>query len=159
MKITPILYTTLLLSQTSCSMAGQLPSTTALTEQQQFLLKSVQQTPFSAVVNITDVSIRPVDDDPDMVWHIFSATVISPVRGSSPNTLRFAMVVEKEEEAIIPDKPVLLTLCTARNLAVDTDFYWPGTGAMFEARPELVELAIKATKSLASEQTDFAQCD
>lgn len=159
MKIAPALFTALLLSQTSCSMAQQPTATLSLTEQQRFLQKSVQQTPFSAVVKITDVSIKPANDDSDMLWHIYSAQVISHIRGSLTGRLRFAMAVEEGEDAVIPDKPVLLTLCRASDLGIDTHFYWPGTGAMFEASEELIALAQKSAKGVDMGQTDFSLCD
>tara|TARA_B100000700_G_scaffold233756_1_gene259004 strand:- start:616 stop:1089 length:474 start_codon:yes stop_codon:yes gene_type:complete len=141
----------------TCSYAGQAPSPSMLDAQQDFLQRSIQQTPFSAVVRVH--SISSITDDKALVWHIYHGEIITPIRGQQSGDISYAMLVEKGEEAVLPAAPVLLTLCLNENAAIPSDFYWPGTGAEFAITPELLQVAQLAGARSDQAQTAFIMCD
>ena len=141
----------------NCSYAGQAPSLSVLDAQQDFLQRSIQQTPFSAVVRVHSVS--SITDDKALVWHIYRGEITTPIRGQQSGDISYAMLVEKGEEAVLPAAPVLLTLCLNDNAAIPSDFYWPGTGAEFEITPELLQVAQLAGARSDQTQKAFIMCD
>ena len=141
----------------NCSYAGQAPSPSMLDAQQDFLQRSIQQTPFSAVVRVHSVS--SITDDKALVWHIYRGEIITPIRGQQSGDISYAMLVEKGEEALLPAAPVLLTLCLNENAAIPSDFYWPGTGAEFAITPELLQVAQLAGARNDQTQKAFIMCD
>jgi len=147
------------LLQAGCSYAGQPLNTEALDAQQRFLQKSVVQTQFSAVVRVYSVSSVAIANSPNMVWHIYRAEIITPIRGRQRGDISYAMAVEKGEETVIPEEPVLLTLCVNNDDALVADFYWPGTGAEFVVTPALIQVAQLAAASSDKGQSQFAMCD
>ena len=143
----------------NCSYAGQAPSPSMLDAQQDFLQRSIQQTPFSAVVRVHSVSSTAVADDATMVWHIYRGEIITPIRGQQSGDISYAMAVEKSEEAVLPATPVLLTLCLNDDDSIPSDFYWPGTGAEFATPPELLQVAQLADARSDQAQKAFIMCD
>ncbi|TLX52464.1 hypothetical protein CWC31_01100 [Pseudoalteromonas ruthenica] len=141
----------------NCCYAGQAPSPGMLDAQQDFLQRSVQQTPFSAVVRVHSVS--SITDDKALVWHIYRGEIITPIRGQQSGDISYAMLVEKGEEAVLPAAPVVLTLCLHENAAIPSDFYWPGTGAEFAITPELLQVAQLASARSDRTQKAFIMCD
>ncbi|TMP88564.1 hypothetical protein CWC05_03785 [Pseudoalteromonas ruthenica] len=141
----------------NCSYAGQAPSPSMLNAQEDFLQRSIQQTPFSAVVRVH--SISSITDDNALVWHIYRGEIITPIRGQQSGDISYAMLVEKGEEAVLPAAPVLLTLCLNENAAIPSDFYWPGTGAEFAITPELLQVAQLAGARSDQTQKAFIMCD
>ncbi|WP_157576342.1 hypothetical protein [Pseudoalteromonas sp. SW0106-04] len=141
----------------NCSYAGQAPSPSVLDAQQSFLQRSVQQTPFSAVVLVHSVS--SIADDKALMWHIYRGEIITPIRGQQSGDISYAMAVEKGEEAVLPATPVLLTLCLNDDDSIPSDFYWPGTGAEFATTPELLQVAQLAGANSDNDQKEFAMCD
>ncbi|MBN7821220.1 hypothetical protein [Bowmanella yangjiangensis] len=143
----------------ACSQRNQLEHVALDEAQQQALYIAVRQTPFSAVVKITQVQTQHDHHEPEMQWHIYTAEVQQMIRGTPTRSLRFAMAVEQGEDALIPDYPVLLTLCQGPNPQLGTHYYWPGTGAQFDASAQLKQVAISAASEADQAQVHFAQCD
>lgn len=143
----------------ACSQINQLEHAVLDKAQQQALYTAVQQTPFSAVVKITQVQTQPDHHEPEMQWHIYTAEVQQMIRGTPTSSLRFAMAVEQGEDALIPEYPLLLTLCQGLNVQLGTHYYWPGTGAQFDASAKLRRIALSAAREADQAQVHFPQCD
>jgi hypothetical protein len=125
------------------------PSTEARLD---FLRHAVAGTPYSALVihskvEITPLSVRSanakksVDDHEGEERHTYHARVLETFKGTAYATIRYEMIVEKNESAKLDSKPQLLTLCKGPR-----GFYWPGTGASFPGDAELVAAARLAAK-------------
>lgn len=133
-------------------------------EAKDFLTKSIAETPYSALVVQTRVSIRPVvekkrsGDEPDVAKdeiHTYHARVLETFRGKSLTHIRYEMVVEAGEGAALSSTPQILTLC-----AGPAGFYWPGTGASFPGTKEFVIIARRVGREVASRPLrGFAQCN
>lgn len=129
----------------------------------EFLAKAIAQTPFSALVIHTRVDIAPLPDKkasrgaPDTVTeerHTYHARVLETFRGKPAATIRYEMVVERGESADVDTKPQILTLC-----AGPRGFYWPGTGASFDAvQPSIVLARRVARETAAAPPQGYAQC-
>ncbi|MFN7154202.1 MAG: hypothetical protein ACK4OE_10960 [Acidovorax sp.] len=133
-------------------------------EARDFLIKSIAETPYSALVVQTRVSIRPVvekkrsGDEPEVVKdeiHTYHARVLETFRGKSLTHIRYEMVVEAGEGAALSSTPQILTLC-----AGPAGFYWPGTGASFPGTKDFVVIARRAGREVSSRPPrGFAQCN
>lgn len=159
MKRLSFYWVAVVLLQAGCSYADQLSDAEVLDAQQRFLQSSVAQTSFSAVVHVYSVSSTDVADDPGMEWHVYRARIITPIRGRQSGDVSYAMAVEKGEDTVISEEPVLLTLCVNNNDSPAADFYWPGTGAQFAATPALIQVAQLAAAGSDKDQRQFAMCD
>lgn len=121
--------------------------------QKQFLSQAVMETPYSAVVKHTRVEVVELPEDKVNSKHIFYADVIDTIRGQVLENISYTMLVERGEEAILDTKPVIITLCK------DDGYYWPGTGAQFNANKSLLKIAKQNVKTTGSDQTNFSDCD
>lgn len=131
----------------------------ALTEQQRFMLESLEKTPYFALVEYLDVKTEALsDDDPndDFVEeeHIFTAKVLKVYRGTPSETMTYTSISEKGEQVDIPSGPVLISLC--RN---ESGFYWPGVGARFPATKENLALIEALRKDASHSQESYSFCD
>ena len=128
-------------------------------QQSKNMQKSLEHTPFSALIKITSVETIDVpDDDPSDDYAeqklIFQAKVIETYRGRKRSVLAYDMYVEKGESVESIEVPFIITLCQSKD-----GFYWPGVGASFSADKRLIELAKKQTRQLDKKQKAFSSCD
>jgi len=128
------------------------------------LVNAIGQTPYSALVVHTRVDIVPLQaggrssaESAEYVEErtIYHARVLETFRGKSVRQIRYEMVGERGEAAVIDSKPQILTLCSGPR-----GFYWPGTGASFPADQKLLVLARQVGREMAQgAPRSFAQCN
>ncbi len=129
-------------SAESVSRAAQLES----------LREAVALTPYSALVIHTKVEITPLpvrsanakkagDGEVGEERHIYYARVLETFKGKAYTAIRYEMVVESGEQAVVDSKAQLLTLCKG-----PSGFYWPGVGASFPDDVEMRSAARSAAK-------------
>jgi hypothetical protein len=130
------------------------------------LREAVAGTPYSALVVHTKVEITPlsvrsanpkkaVSEDPGEERHTYYARVLETFKGKTYATIRYEMVVEKGESAVLDSKTQLLTLCKGPR-----GFYWPGVGASFPAESEMILAARHAAKQSATRtKASEGQCN
>lgn len=137
----------------------QILSDSELLQQSSYLKKSLEDTPYSALIKITSIKTIDVpDDDPSDDYAeqklVFQAEVIETYRGSKRSELSYEMYIEKGESAERMEAPFIITLCQSKD-----GFYWPGVGASFSADKRLIELAKKQVSHLDKKQTSYSGCD
>ena len=127
--------------------------------QSNVIVKSITNTPYSALIRIT--SVETIDlpdadksDDFSEQQFIYNADVIETYRGEIKKNISYMMQVEKGEEAGFSEVPFIITLCTSNE-----SFYWPGVGASFSADSRLISLAKKAATQTDNKQTLFNDCE
>ena len=135
-------------------------------EQLESLREAVAATPYSALVIHTKVEIAPLSvraANPKKAFaqeasderHTYSARVLETFKGKAYATIRYEMIVEKGESAVLDSKAQLLTLCKGPR-----GFYWPGVGASFPGEVEMIAAARRAAKQPAtSAKASKSQCD
>lgn len=138
-------------------------------EQLESLRKAVAGTPYSALVVHTKVEITPlvvrsssssksttVKQESDEERHIYHARVFEKFKGKvSSSVIRYEMVVEKGESAVLDSKPQILTLCEGPR-----GLYSPGVGTSFPGEGAMITLAKKAAKQSATHtKTSNSLCD
>ena len=121
--------------------------------QKMALSEAIISTPYSAIVKHTDVEVLPVPDDETSSKHVYHADVIETIRGEKRNHIRYVMYVHHDEEAIVDDTPVIITLCEDHEA-----HYWPGSGSEFEANSTLTEVAKASAANIAKDQVQFSHC-
>ena len=124
-----------------------------LTEQESFLIESVQNTPYSAVIKHLDVKVIP-SDYPKEFQHVYNAKVLKTLKGETLETISYSMLVETEEEPVLEKNPILITLCKDQE-----GYYWPGTGAQFQNTRSHLELAEKAAALVYDSTKQYSHCD
>ncbi|MEH6814533.1 MAG: hypothetical protein V7677_18515 [Motiliproteus sp.] len=120
----------------------------------QHINNAVSNTPYSALIKHLSVDAKAVDDDDSIVLHVFHAKVIETYRGDHHESISYQMVVEKDETIGIDEQPFIVTLCQSVN-----GYYWPGTGAAFSNKVQLINSVKIAVKNLARQQTNFSDCE
>ncbi|HGS5724995.1 TPA: hypothetical protein ACMDN7_002578 [Vibrio parahaemolyticus] len=119
--------------------------------QNEALKDAIFQTPYSAVVKVT--GFEKFSEHEEGVLFKVQAEVIQKLRGDVGSEITFSMYGELGDEPNIHHDPVILTLCHDK----DT-YYWPGTGAEFEANQENILYAQETAAHLDIEQHHFAHC-
>jgi hypothetical protein len=151
-----------------CSMPVFAQSGASLSDEARldFLRSAIAGTPYSALVIHSKVEITPLslrranakkslDDHEGEERHTYHARVLETFKGTAYATIRYEMIVEKNESAKLDSKPQLLTLCKGPR-----GFYWPGTGAGFPGEVALIEAARLAAKQpLKRAKVPESQCD
>lgn len=131
-------------------------------QEKAFLMEAVAETPFSALVVHSSVTIQPEPKKkrsrgelPVVTEerHIYQARVLEVFRGKPTTSVRYEMVVESGETSGLSSKPQIVTLCSGPR-----GLYWPGPGAIFSATQEAVAVARVAGRQAASPEK-FPQCD
>lgn len=133
-------------------------------EAKEFLIKSIPETHYSALVVHTRVSIKSVNEKRKLRGqsvniteevHTYHARVIETFRGQPRTHIQYEMVTEPGEGAALSSAPRILTLC-----AGPRGLYWPGTGASFPATKEFVTIARRVGQQVAAAKSrNFPQCD
>lgn len=130
------------------------------------LRESVAGTPYSALVTHTKVEITPlsvrsanpkkaVEDEVGEERHTYYARVLETFKGKAYATVRYEMVVEKGEPAVLDSKAQLLTLCKGPR-----GFYWPGVGASFPGEVEMIAAARRVAKQpVTRAKASESQCN
>ncbi|MCO1336838.1 hypothetical protein MO867_21145 [Microbulbifer sp. OS29] len=120
--------------------------------QQEFLSESILNTPFTAVVQHTQViklSSKPGVGD----TYQLSAEVLEPIKGVYQGQISYRLIVEAGEDVILDTKPVIISLCEDNG-----ELYWPGVGAEFPVSKKLIKIAHKAAKENSSADTNKNHC-
>lgn len=125
-----------------------------LAGQRAFLSEAIVATPYSAVVKHTRVEVIDMADGEFSSKHIFYADVIETIRGEERSNVHYTMFVEHDEEVILDNAPVILTLCID-----DGEYYWPGVGAQFHVNQPLIQLAKSSALRTDTSQSHFEHCD
>ncbi len=120
----------------------------------QHINSAVSNTPYSALIKHLRVDAKAVDDDDSIVLHVFHAKVIETYRGDHHESISYQMVVEKDETIEIDEQPFIVTLCQSSD-----GYYWPGTGAAFSNKLQLIGSIKITVKKLAKKQTNFSDCE
>jgi hypothetical protein len=133
-------------------------------EAKEFLIKSIPETHYSALVVHTRVSIKSVNEkrkfrgqsvDVAEEVHTYHARVMETFRGRPRTHIQYEVVTEPGEGASVSTAPQILTLC-----AGPKGLYWPGTGASFPATKEFVAIARRVGQRVAAAKFEhFPQCD
>ncbi|MFL1403861.1 hypothetical protein ACJO2E_00725 [Marinobacter sp. M1N3S26] len=119
------------------------------------LVDAVEQTHFSAVVRHVSAERRaPGASDSGPVF-LHRVEVREVFRGPEVESLTYALYAEPGESSASSSGWVIITLCRGS----DEGYEWPGTGAIFPATEELVEIARKAARNAGPDQQAFNQCD
>lgn len=130
------------------------------------LRAAVAGTPYSALVIHTKVEITPVsvrsanpnkavEAEAGEERHTYYARVLETFKGKAYATIRYEMVVEKGESAVLDSKAQLLTLCKGPR-----GFYWPGVGASFPGEVEMISVARRVAKQPTTRaKASESQCD
>lgn len=158
------LLSSALLANQVCAQSAS-PQVSAMNdEERQWLRRSMEATPYSALVIHTKVEISPLSRQftlkkgPHITVteerHTYHARVLETFRGKSKINIRYEMVVESWEEAGISSKPQIVTLCMGPR-----GFFWPGPGASFDGEVEAVAVARRVGKQLTSDRSKtFSDC-
>ena len=128
------------------------------------LRRAIANTPYSALVVHTKVEISPMfgkftlkkrpHDEVTDERHTYYARVLETFRGKSHTNIRYEMVVESWEEAVISGKPQIVTLCMD-----PSGFSWPGPGASFDGEADAIAEARRVGKKLALDKSKtFSDC-
>jgi hypothetical protein len=163
-EIAFLLSSTLLANQVCAQSAS--PQVSAMNdEERQWLRRSIEATPYSALVVHTKVEIYPLSGQftlkkgPHITStderHTYHARVLETFRGKSHINIRYEMVVESWEEVGISSKPQIVTLCIGPR-----GFFWPGPGASFDGEADAIAEARRVGKKLAldNKSKTFSDC-
>ena len=131
------------------------PHAVAMTdEERQWLRKSIEATPYAALVVHTKAEILSIPsarrggESSDAMTderHVYHVRVLETFRGATYANIRYQMIANKGNSLEINSRPYILTLCKDGNV-----FYWPGPGASIEATPETIAEARHLSQQLAS---------
>jgi hypothetical protein len=130
------------------------------------LRDAVAGTPYSALVIHTNVEIAPLSlrsakpkkaaaEEAGEERHTYYARVLETFKGKAYTTIRYEMVVESGEQAVLDSKAQVLTLCKGSR-----GFYWPGVGSSFPSEAEMISVARRTAKQpVTSAKASRSQCD
>ncbi|USD64333.1 hypothetical protein [Vibrio sp. SCSIO 43136] len=122
--------------------------------QKDFLTKSVQNTPFTAVVQyLSAEKVSSITGEGDT--YSVSIEVLELIKGNSVRKLNFDISVQTDEKFNLNKKPVILSLCQDKG-----GYYWAGVGAEFPYSEELLAIATDAVRSLrGGDAKSFTHCN
>lgn len=123
------------------------------------LTYAVTESHYTALIQQKEIhSIELLDsdssDDYAEVKHIITAEVIETYHGDVKEVISYSMVMEKGEDVIIENNPIIITLCNN-----DKEMVWPGVGTHFKASQVLIGKAKELGTSIDQNKTDFELCE
>ncbi len=148
MVISKLFITTLMaLSNQACA--------NHLDEQQDCLVQSILNTPFTAVVTNTQVTKLTSNPDEGDIY-LLNADVQEIITGKTETNISYRIFVEFGEDVLVNNEPVIISLCED-----DDGYYWPGVGAEFPVTAALLTLAHQAakTKIMSNLNNASSHCD
>ncbi len=127
--------------------------------QANIIAKSINNTPYSALVSIIskDIIELPDEDKFDdfseqkIIYHV---DVLETYRGKERKKISYVMLVENGEKTDFQKTLFIITLCDSKE-----GFYWPGVGASFSDDSKLKSLARAAAKQVDNKQVAFSDCE
>lgn len=112
----------------------QAPEYSALTPE--LLRGNMESTDYTAIVHIVKGRVegrRFMRRPGGYVNHIYQARVIETVRGQRLEAILFSVMAESDIDPILPDYPVIVSLCVAQ----DGTFHVPDNGYMLPANASM----------------------
>ncbi|WP_426357548.1 hypothetical protein ACPUVO_13945 [Pseudocolwellia sp. HL-MZ19] len=100
------------------------------------------------------VNVETIDEKDGSDKHVFSADVLTTLKGESRQHINYEMFVEHGEDATFNETPVYLALC----IDDQGKFYWPGTGSQFTPSEEINSWLKQNKDTLANTQSETAWC-
>lgn len=118
------------------------------------LVDAIEQTHFSAVVRHVTTEREELGAAATEQVFLHSVEVREVLRGPEVGNLTYRLYAEPGETSATPSEWVIITLCEG-----EEGLEWPGTGAIFPATDELLDVARTAARDADPDQQAFNHCE